>query len=138
MKSEAVRRFARWRDALRRRRLANLVYRGVVGVVGLVVFAVGIIAIPYPGPGWAIVFVGLGILATEFDWAKRLLAFAQERYNAVMAWFWSRGRWIQVLAAVFTAAIVVATLWLLGVLGWTAGLFGLEWPWLDSPLGIGS
>ena len=38
---------------------------------------VGILAIPYPGPGWAIVFVGLGILATEFEWARQLLAYAR-------------------------------------------------------------
>ena len=53
------RRWARWRDRLRDRREADFVYRIAVGVVGLAVLAVGIIAIPYPGPGWAIVFVGL-------------------------------------------------------------------------------
>ncbi len=71
------RRWARWRDRLRERRDADFVYRIVVGVVGLAVLGVGILAIPYPGPGWAIVFVGLAILATEFDWARRLLAYAQ-------------------------------------------------------------
>jgi uncharacterized protein (TIGR02611 family) len=60
-----VRRWARWRDRLRERRRAEFVYRIVVGVVGLIVLGVGILAIPYPGPGWAIVFIGLGILATS-------------------------------------------------------------------------
>ena len=55
---------------------ADFGYRIVVGVVGLAVLGVGIVAIPYPGPGWAIVFVGLAILATEFDWARRLLSYA--------------------------------------------------------------
>jgi uncharacterized protein (TIGR02611 family) len=73
------RRWARWRDRLRERRRAEFVYRIVVGVIGLIVLGAGILAIPYPGPGWAIVFVGLGILATEFDWARRLLAYARER-----------------------------------------------------------
>ena len=72
-------------------------YRIVVAVVGLAILAVGIVAIPYPGPGWAIVFVGLGILATEFDWARRLLAYAKERYDTVMDWFRRQGRWVQVL-----------------------------------------
>jgi len=45
------RRWARWRDRLRERRRADFVYRIVVGVVGLVVLVVGILAIPYPGPG---------------------------------------------------------------------------------------
>ena len=137
-KPEVARRLARWRDSFRHRRAADLGYRLAVGVVGLAVFAVGIVAIPYPGPGWAILFVGLGILATEFEWARRLLGFARKRYDAVMAWFRGQGRWVQVLGAAFTVAVVVATLWLVGALGWAAGLVGIEHPWLRGPLGLGS
>lgn len=133
-----TRRWARWRDGLRERPAADLAYRIVVGVVGLAVFAVGIIAIPYPGPGWAIVFIGLGILATEFDWARRLLAWVRERYDKVMEWFKSQGLWVKILGVVFTAAVVVGTLWLLGALNFAARLVGIEWPWLQSPIGIGS
>jgi uncharacterized protein (TIGR02611 family) len=132
------RRWARWRDRLRERRKADFVYRIVVGVVGLAVFAVGILAIPYPGPGWAIVFIGLGILATEFDWARRLLAYAKERYDKAMDWFHDQHIAIQVLGGIFTALIVAATLWLLGALDWTAELVGIDWPWLNSPIGLGS
>ena len=82
-----TRRWARWRDRLRERRDVDFAYRIVVGVVGLAVLGVGILAIPYPGPGWAIVFIGLAILATEFDWAHRLLEYARSRYDAVMDWF---------------------------------------------------
>ncbi len=131
------RRWARWRDTLRDRRVVDLTYRIVVGVVGLAVLAVGIVAIPYPGPGWAIVFIGLGILATEFDWARRLLAHVRERYDKVMAWFGRQGRWVQVLGVAVTAAVVVATLWVFGALGWIAALFGVDWPWLKSPLASG-
>ncbi len=138
MTPEFVRRWQRWRERLRGRRVANLVYRVVLGVVGTLVLAVGIVAIPYPGPGWAIVFLGLGILATEFDWAKRLLRFARVRYDRFMAWFWLQGLWIQILGALFTAAVVVTTLWVLGAIGWGAGLLGIDWAWLRSPLGIGS
>jgi uncharacterized protein (TIGR02611 family) len=132
------RRWARWRDRLRERRRAEFVYRIVVGVVGLVVFGVGILAIPYPGPGWAIVFIGLGILATEFDWARRLLAYAKERYDKAMDWFHDQHIAIQVLGGIFTALIVAATLWLLGAADWTAELVGIDWPWLNSPIGLGS
>ena len=136
--SDAKRRWARWRDRLRDRRRAEIVYRIVVGVIGLAVLGVGILAIPYPGPGWAIVFVGLAILATEFDWARRLLAYTRERYDKVMAWFKAQGLWVQVLGAAFTAAVVLATLWMLGVLGWAAGLVGVEAKWLRSPIGLGA
>jgi uncharacterized protein (TIGR02611 family) len=133
-----ARRWARWRDRLRERRKAEFVYRIGVAIVGLAVFIVGIIAIPYPGPGWAIVFVGLGILATEFEWARRLLAYAKERYDTVMAWFQARHWSVQVLGGIVTALVVVGTLWLLGAADWTAELFGLDWPWLNSPIGLGS
>jgi uncharacterized protein (TIGR02611 family) len=133
-----IRRWARWRDKLRDRRAADFTYRIVVGVVGLAVLGVGILAIPYPGPGWAIVFVGLAILATEFEWARRLLKFTRERYDLVMDWFKRQGLWVQALGVVFTAAVVVATLWLFGALAWAAGLVGLEQSWLKSPIGLGS
>jgi uncharacterized protein (TIGR02611 family) len=132
------RRWARWRDGLRERRRAEFVYRIVVGAIGLVVLGVGILAIPYPGPGWAIVFVGLGILATEFDWARRLLACAKERYDKVMDWFHRQHAVVQILGGVFTALIVALTLWLLGALDWSAELVGIERDWLNSPVGIGS
>ncbi len=132
------RRWARWRDRLRDRPAAEFGYRIVVAVIGLVVLAVGILAIPYPGPGWAIVFVGLAILATEFEWARRLLAYARERYDNVMDWFKRQGPWVKALGAGFTAAIVVSTLWLLGAVGWSAGLVGLDHEWLKSPIGLGA
>jgi uncharacterized protein (TIGR02611 family) len=136
--SDLKRRWARWRDRLRERRAADLTYRVVVGLVGLVVLGLGILAIPYPGPGWAIVFIGLAILATEFEWAHRLLKYTRERYDQMMAWFKVQGSWVQALGIVLTAAVVVSTLWLLGALSWAAGLIGFEQSWLKSPIGIGS
>jgi uncharacterized protein (TIGR02611 family) len=135
---ELVRRWARWRDGLRHRRVADITYRIVVGAVGLAIFAVGIVAIPYPGPGWAIVFIGLGILATEFDWARRLLSVARKRYEAAMGWFGRQGRWVKALGAAFTAAVILTTLWLFGALGWSTELVGIEHPSLRSPIGLGS
>lgn len=132
------RRWARWRDRLRERRIADFVYRTAVGGTGLAVLAVGVVAIPYPGPGWAIVFFGLAILATEFDVAKRVLKWVRVRYDAVMAWFGRQHIAGKGLGALFTAAVVVVTLWLLGAIGWTAALVGIEWGWLNSPIGLGT
>lgn len=81
------RRWARWRDGLRERRIADFTYRVVVGVVGVAILGVGILAIPYPGPGWAIVFLGLAILASEFSAAQRVLKWVRGRYDAAMDWF---------------------------------------------------
>jgi hypothetical protein len=32
-----------------------------------------------PGPGLAVILLGLAVLATEYDWAARLLAEARQR-----------------------------------------------------------
>lgn len=130
--------WARWRDRLRDRPMANFVYRIVVGVVGVLVLIVGIIAIPYPGPGWAIVFLGLAILATEFRAAQVALHWLRIRYDRVMVWFNRQHIAVKALGALFTAAVVLLSLWLLGALAWFGGLVGFEPAWLDSPLGIGS
>jgi uncharacterized protein (TIGR02611 family) len=135
--SDVKRRWARWRDGLRERRRAEFVYRLVVGIIGLAVLGVGILAIPYPGPGWAIVFIGLGILATEFTWARRLLAYARERYDKVMDWFHRQHAAVQILGGVLTALVVFATLWLLGAADWVGELVGVEPKWLNSPIGVG-
>lgn len=135
--SAAKRGWARWRDGLRERPFANLVYRAVVGGVGTVILLVGIVTIPYPGPGWAIVFLGLAILASEFEFAKHALRYIRTRYDKVMAWFDRQHIAVKGLSAAFTGAVVVATLWLLGAVGWSADLVGLEQPWLDSPIGLG-
>ena len=135
---KAERRWARWRDKVRDRRAADFSYRVAVAVVGLSVLFVGIAAIPYPGPGWAIVFLGLAILATEFYWAHRTLSYTRRRYDTAMAWFRGRPWWVQALGAVFTGAVVVATLWLFGAIGWSARLLDLEHPMLRSPIGLGA
>ena len=105
-----------------------------VGVLGSLVLAAGIVAIPYPGPGWAIVFVGLAILATEFAWARRVLHYARGRYDAWTAWLGRQSMIVRVAVLALTALIVLATLYLLGALYLVAGWVGLGgWTWLQSP-----
>jgi len=131
-------RLAGGRDRIRNRPAVDFAYRVAVGVVGFVVLAVGIAAIPYPGPGWAIVFVGLAILASEFYWAHRTLLYTRRRYDSVMFWMRRQSWWVQALGVLFTAAVVVVTLWFLGALAWSARLLGLDHPVLDSPIGRGA
>jgi len=42
----------------------------------------GLALVPLPGPGWAIVFVGLGMLALEFKWAENLMEKVLNRLEA--------------------------------------------------------
>ncbi|MBA4149824.1 MAG: PGPGW domain-containing protein [Verrucomicrobia bacterium] len=47
--------------------------RIVVGIVGGLVLFVGILMIVFPGPAFIVIPAGLAILATQFEWARRLL-----------------------------------------------------------------
>ena len=49
------------------------VWRLIIHVVGVTVVAVGVAMIVLPGPAFVVIPAGLGILATEFMWARRLL-----------------------------------------------------------------
>ena len=133
-----IERLRRWRERLRQRRATNAAYRSLVGVTGVTVLAGGIVAIPYPGPGWAIVFIGLGILASEFAWARHTLLFAKSRYDNFMGWFGRQSLWIRGTGALLTTMVVFGTLWMLGALDMMSGWVGLDRPWLQSPIGIGS
>jgi uncharacterized protein (TIGR02611 family) len=46
---------------------------------GFTVVGLGIIMIVTPGPGWITILLGLGILAAEFVWARRLLQHLKEQ-----------------------------------------------------------
>jgi uncharacterized protein (TIGR02611 family) len=54
-----------------------IVKRVLVGFVGGLVTLIGVVALVAPGPGWLIIFTGLGILASEFAWAARVLTSAK-------------------------------------------------------------
>lgn len=136
--SAAKHRWASWRERLRKRPVADFVYRVGIAVFGTLVLAVGVVAIPYPGPGWAIVFLGLAILATEFRFAQHALRYVRIRYDTVMTWFTRQHIAVKGLSAALTGLIVVLTLWLFGAVGWSAGLVGLEQSWLKSPIGLGA
>ncbi|MGI5132789.1 TIGR02611 family protein [Pseudonocardia sp. CA-107938] len=124
-----------FRARLEHRRGLRLAWRVAVAVVGLAVMALGIVLIPYPGPGWLVVFAGLAILASEFEWAKQVLHYARGKYDAWTDWLGRQSLPVKVLVLAATALVVVATLWLLNAFWMVAGWVGLsEWTWLRSPL----
>jgi uncharacterized protein (TIGR02611 family) len=76
------RRARRARAAIKQRRALDVTWRLVVLIVGLLIIAGGLGMLVLPGPGWAAIFVGLAVLATEFDWAQRLLHRVRDRVRA--------------------------------------------------------
>lgn len=53
-------------------RTIKQVKRVAVTVLGFTVLLIGVAMLVLPGPAFVIIPVGLGILATEFIWARRL------------------------------------------------------------------
>jgi uncharacterized protein (TIGR02611 family) len=112
----------KWRRRLGARRATNHAYRVAVGLLGGLIVALGLAAIPLPGPGWLIVFAGLFVLASEFTWAERVLEYAKERVGRWSDWVAAQPVWIRLLLGLATAAFVygvlVLTLRFVGVPTW--------------------
>ena len=111
-----------WRARIKRNPTTRKIYRALVLVVGLALLAVGIAAIPLPGPGWALVFLALAVLASEFEPAARLLDFARRHVKRWTTWVGDQALWVRGLLALGTFALVLGIFWayfsLAGVPGW--------------------
>jgi len=112
-----------WRRKIRSNPHWHLIYRIVVGVVGLVIVVVGLLLVPFPGPGWLVVFLGLGVWASEFEWAQHLL----HRVKRVLGTWSARVRrqpwWVKGLVLLATGAAVAAIFWLMFVTSGVPGFF---------------
>ncbi|MFN2541301.1 MAG: PGPGW domain-containing protein [Chthoniobacterales bacterium] len=65
-----------------------VIRKTVVAVIGTTVLLIGIALIVLPGPAIIVIPIGLGILATEFIWARRAMKrgriFVKRAKRAVM------------------------------------------------------
>lgn len=125
-----------WRRRIRSRRKVHLAYRLVVGVLGGAVTVLGLFLIPAPGPGWLVVFLGLAILASEFEWARRLLDYARYQVGRWTDWATSRPWPIRILLGLGTLAVLVSLLWLslrlTGVPGFVPNALVPDWSGLQG------
>lgn len=102
-------------------------------LLGGLVLLVGVVAIPYPGPGWLIVFAGLAILARDYPSAQRLLDYARHRYDRWVIWLKRQPKHIKGTFWCLTAIIVVTTIWLMNGYGIINSVLSLGLEWLNSP-----
>ncbi|MFI9561304.1 TIGR02611 family protein [Nonomuraea endophytica] len=106
LKDEAARRSGihGWLDGIRSTRSGALTLKIVIGVIGAVMVIGGLIMVPFPGPGWLVVFAGLAVLATEFHWAHKVLEFGKRTLHAWTQWYKRQGWTVRILVAVVTVA----------------------------------
>lgn len=84
---------------------------------GVLILLGGIVAVPGPGPGWLIIFLGLGLVAGEFRPAARFMDWAEVRLRRLARW--ATGAWTRSSPAV-KALIVTAILVCAAALGYGA------------------
>lgn len=63
----------RFRGWLRKNWLLDTAWKITVFVAGVSVMTLGAVLLVLPGPGWAMIALGLIILASEYVWAQKLL-----------------------------------------------------------------
>jgi uncharacterized protein (TIGR02611 family) len=79
----------------------------LIGLLGAVVVVIGIVLIPFPGPGWLIVLAGLAIWAVEFVWAQRLLHFTRTQLERWWHWLGRQHILVRLLAGLVGLVFVV-------------------------------
>jgi len=91
-----------------------LIWKTFIAVLGAAVVVVGLLLIPLPGPGWAVVFLGLAVWATEFVWAQRLLRRGRRLLREWTAWLARQSLLVRGLAGLLGLVVLAG----LGYLGW--------------------
>lgn len=105
-----------WRAKIRANPTTRLIYRAVIGIGGLAIVVLGVVLLPAPGPGWLIIFAGLGLWSTEFEWAQRLLDFARSHVRRWTKWLGTQPLWVKALVGVGCLALVLAAFYLMFLL----------------------
>ena len=98
-------------DKIRANPTGRLALKIGIGVLGALVIALGIVLIPFPGPGWAIVILGLAIWAVEFAWAKNLLEFTKRNVKAWTSWIGRQSLPVRALLGIVGMIFVAAIVW---------------------------
>ena len=77
----------RWRRKIRENKRRLMVYRIAVGVLGLILIALGLVSGPIPGPGGIpLVLLGLAVWSSEFEWAHQLMLWFKKELHRYRTW----------------------------------------------------
>lgn len=105
-----------------------------LALAGWVVLLSGLVMVPYPGPGWLVVFAGLAILSRQYTWAERLLKFGRSKYENWQNWVSLQKPYIKALLISLTCLVTIITIWLVNGYGLINDWLNLGLDWLKSPI----
>ncbi|MFJ3219387.1 TIGR02611 family protein [Kitasatospora sp. NPDC086801] len=109
---------------VRRSRPLHLTWQVAIFLAGLAVVVLGVIMLPLPGPGWVVIFLGMGVWATEFAWAQLALRWSRRKVaEAAQRALDPRVRRRNLTVTAIGLAAVV------GIGGWYFSCYGLVVPW---------
>ncbi|GAA4874658.1 TIGR02611 family protein [Kitasatospora terrestris] len=109
---------------IRRSRPLHLSWQVLVFLVGLAVVVLGVFMLPLPGPGWVVIFLGMGIWATEFVWAQLALRWTRRKVaEAAQRALDPRVRRRNITLTVIGLVVIAA------VGGWYLWRYGMTMPW---------
>ena len=117
-------------DRIRANPTGRLSLKIAIGVLGTLVVAAGIVMIPFPGPGWAVVILGLAIWAVEFTWAKNLLEFTKRHVQSWTHWIGRQSLPMRGLIGIVGFIFVSAIVWTSVKLTFDKDLAQIIWNWL--------
>ncbi|MGL4173469.1 MAG: PGPGW domain-containing protein [Actinomycetota bacterium] len=112
-----------WRARIKRNPTTRRIYRFGVGFVGVFLILLAGATGWLPGPGGIpLALVGLAVLASEFDWAARLLDRVKSWLKRGAGWTARQPRWVRWLLVIgmvlLIALAVYASFLMFGVPGW--------------------
>jgi uncharacterized protein (TIGR02611 family) len=117
-------------DRIRGNPTGRVVLRIGVGALGALIVALGIVLIPFPGPGWAVVILGLAVWAIEFTWAKNLLEFTKRHVQSWTRWIGRQSWPVRILIGVVGFILVAAIVWASVRLSFGINLITVVTDWL--------
>jgi uncharacterized protein (TIGR02611 family) len=76
-----------WRRKIRADPRKLVLYRTLIGFIGLVLICLGFVSGPLPGPGGIpLILAGLAVWSTEFDWANNLMHWFKAKLHGYRTW----------------------------------------------------
>lgn len=83
--------------------IPRAVRKPLVFMIGFAVVSAGVAMLVLPGPGWAAIFLGFAILATEFAFAERVRDWLVSQLHKLVDYFQARWNTVRRKSASKTA-----------------------------------